>query len=294
MSYTTIESLSNAVVQLESTLGLYSAILYKDQITTSTSPIIEVQFAGDISPAARFPLERVQVIASKGYATTNGVPKLRLVNIVTNTSQEYDIKIIADGALDDLTDGDFKAGYIYTLYYTFNAITENPEWILYTHDYAAVDSRLNTLEDKYDEYGQFITRVQRGSEEELLPSVFEYIFREGSPGVPQDGIVAFSARFQNVLQSRNFRDNGVASPNGIVQINSILDLSTLVNITLPTITQSWHLINKQYFDAQSDAKIATAIEETFIASQLTPAAYETANDAELPNGTVYFQLEVSE
>jgi hypothetical protein len=292
MSYTTIEALSNAVQLLESTLGLYSAVLYKDQETSTSSPVIEIQFAGNINPAARFPLERVQVIVAKDYVTTNGVPKLRLVDIVQNQTQEYDIKIIADSILDDLTDGDFKKGYIYTLYYVFNPITENPEWILYTHDYAAVDSRLNILETKYDEYGEFIKRVQRGSGEELLPNVFEFIFREGSPGVPQDGIVAFSGRFQSVLQSKNFRDNGLSAPNGIVQINGALDLATALNVSLPPISLPWHLINKEYFDAQSDAKISTAIEETFIASELTPQAYETANDVELPNGTVYFQLEV--
>jgi hypothetical protein len=292
MAYTTIESLNSAVQLLESTLGLYSSVLYKDQESSSSSPIIEVFFAGNVNPSARFPLERLQVIPSKTFNTLNGVPKLKLTNIVTTTSHSYNIKIIADGILDDLTDGDFKAGYIYTLYYVFNVVTEEPEFILYSQDYSAVDTRLYILEEKYDEYGQFIKRVQRSSGEELLPSVFEYIFREGSPGVPQDGIVAFSARFQSVLQSKNFRDNG--QNNGIVQINGTLDLATLLNVSLPPITQSWHLINKQYFDAQSDAKIATAIEETFIASQLTPDAFETANDVQLPNGTVYFQLEVSE
>lgn len=294
MPYTTIESLSNAVELLEQGLGLYSSILYKDQETNQNSPIIEVQFAGNIAPAARYPMERLQVIPAKTFNTLNGTPQLKLTNIVTSTSQSYNIKIIADGALDDLTDGDFKAGYIYTLYYVFNVLTEEPEFILYSQDYSAVDSRLSTLEDKYDEYGQYIKRVQRGSGEELLPNVFEFIFREGSPGIPQDGIVAFSGRFQSVLQSKNFRDNGLSAPNGIVQINGILDLATVGNISLPPISQNWHLINKQYFDAQSDAKIATAIENTFIASQLTPSAYETANDVELPNGTVYFQLEVSE
>lgn len=286
MKYDTIISLSDAIELLETFLGKNSNVLYEDINKTLSSTDIEIKFAGDIFN--RYTMEKLSVIPAKTYLISNGTnPQIILKNLITEQTNSYPIKIIDNGIISPLKNSSFKLGFIYTLYFVEDILNEEEVFVLYSHDFSEVETRLNNLEFFLTNVGS--TLVRRPSP--TIPNVFEILTNDpANIGTPLDVLVTAGLRSFSFLQSQNITDNG--QPNGVVEIRSILNLSQLQNIVHAPILNDWQLISKKFFDDNVDEKVETKYNERFVADARTPQQYELDTGIELENGTVYLQLEV--
>jgi hypothetical protein len=286
MKYDTIISLSDAVELLETFLGKNSNVLYEDIDKVETSTDIEIKFAGDIFN--RYTMEKLSVIPAKTYLIANGVePKLTLKNIITSQTNSYPIRIIDNGIISALKNSSFKKGFIYTLYFVEDIVNEEEVFILYSHDFSEVETRLNELEIYQTNVGSKLSRRPSPT----IPGVFEILTNDpANIGTPLDILVTAGVRSFSFLQSQNVTDNG--QPNGVVELRATLNISQLQNIVHAPILNDWQLISKKFFDEQVDEKVETKYNERFVSDARTPQQYEIDTGVELENGTIYLQLEV--
>jgi hypothetical protein len=215
--------------------------------------------------------------------------------------------------------GFWKKDYLYKLYYIGEAGIGNA-FVLYGHDLsefqeelAKVTQWLGEFPDPLivdPEYFEDIGRrfglqlnVNYGTVEPGVgdtPFVRDQIIlNPNAAGDPLDSLIAEGLRSKSFLWSKHFRDNGIDG-EGIVTIdNATLNLNTITNIVLPNFGSygalpNWMLITKGIYEAETSDRIETTFNAKFIADVFTPQEYETSTNTELPNGTIYLQLEVTE
>jgi hypothetical protein len=213
----------------------------------------------------------------------------------------------------------WQKDYLYKLYYVAEAGIGNA-FVLYGHDLSEFEGRLGGvttwLGDFPDplivssEYFEDIGRrfglqldvnyatIEPGVEDTQFIRD-QVIINPNAAGDPVDSLIAEGLRSKSFLWSKHFRDNGVEG-NGIVSIdNATLNLNTITNVVLPNFGSyaampAWMLINKQTYEAETSGRINTVFNEKFVANIFTPLEYETTANVELPNGTIYLQLEIAE
>lgn len=229
------------------------------------------------------------------------------------------VRIVNDNVVVNHAAPLWQKDYLYKLYYVAEAGIGNA-FVLYGHDLSEFEGRLGEvttwLGDFPDpsivspEYFEDIGRrfglqldVNYGTIEPGVEDTQfirdQVIINPNAAGDPVDSLIAEGLRSKSFLWSKHFRDNGIEG-EGIVTIdNATLNLNTIRNVLLPNFGSyaampAWMLINKQTYETETSDRINTVFNQKFVADIFTPLEYETTANVELPNGTIYLQLEVAE